>query len=173
MKFTQIFIVAVLSIGMFFSTVDTNAQITKKRYHQSIAANPLGLAFGLLNATYEHQVSANNTFTVSGYYWSFADWTAIGFGGSYRWYILKDGPSPIEGFSFGPAVSFSSWDYGIDGLSAYDGGINLSIGAEAAYKWVFDGFVVEPIISLSFGILDIDGLSYRPLGAGVNLGYAW
>lgn len=176
MNIKSLLFVAVIAIAMLFSTVDGNAQKAAKRFHQSIGANPLGLAFGMLNATYEQQLKAKNSFTISGYYWSFLDWSAYGIGGSYRWYLFdKDtGKQPLEGFSAGPLVSFSTWSYDGAFNSTFDGGINVAIGGEAGYKWVFgSGFMVEPIIQVSFGIISITGLDYQPFGAGVNLGYAW
>lgn len=148
----------------------------KKSYSQSIIANPLGLAFGMFNATYEQRVTETNSFTVNGYYWSFLDWQAYGFGGSYRWYLspFDDGKKILEGFSFGPvvAVGFWSWDGMVTDL--YDGGTSINIGAEAAYKWVWGGFVLEPSISLLFNVSSISGLdSYSPFGLGLGLGYAW
>lgn len=148
----------------------------------AISANPIGLAFGILNATYEHKVGTSNSFTVSGYRFSFAtNWSAYGIGGSYRWYFnLDDGKKPIQGLSAGPLIAFGFWSW--DGpdiydpwgiLDSYDGGTSVAIGGELAYKWVFSGFVVEPILALTFNAVDITGLSYQAYGVGVNLGYSW
>lgn len=176
MKLKNLLLVSVLSLAMLFSAVEADAQKkVVKNYKQSIGANPLGLAFGLLNATYEQQLSKNNSFTVSGLYWSIGSWTAWGLGGSYRWYLLQTdtGKRPLEGFSAGPLISFSSWSYDYDfDIVNIDEGINVAIGAEAGYKWIFgSGFMVEPTVSVSFGLTGVG--DFTPFGLGVNLGYAW
>ena len=148
---TSMLIVALL-IGM---SNFAYSQKTVKKYNQSITANPVALAFGLFNITYEQQISKENSFTAFGSYWSFGDWTAVGLGGSYRWYLFQEDKRALEGFSF-------------------DGVTSLAVGGEAAYKFVFDGgFSVEPIIQLNINFLDISGLDYRPFSLGVNIGYAW
>lgn len=152
----------------------SNPLNAKEVYSNSISANPVGLAFGILNATYETQLSPQNSLTISGYYYSWAvDWAAYGIGGSYRWYIVKEqGKRIIEGFSFGPMAAFSFWSK--RGTGTTDGGATLSIGIEGAYKWVFGGFVVEPILTLSFPVSRFSGApTYQSYGLGVNLGYAW
>lgn len=175
MKLRNLLFVGLLALGLAFNPIDADAQKVTKRYHQSISANPVGLIFGILNATYEQQISAKNTFTVNGLYWSIGNWTAFGIGGSYRWYILESetNKKPIEGLSVGPTISFSSWSFDTDfGSLDVDEGLNVALGGEVAYKWVFgSGFTVEPILSFSFGVTGVGDLT--PFGAGVNLGYAW
>ncbi|MBI5325257.1 MAG: hypothetical protein HZB41_08310 [Ignavibacteriae bacterium] len=171
MKFKLFVVLIIAVIALAIPTKSTYAQ-----YNNAISANPIGLAFGLFNATYETRVSANNSFTVSGYYWKLLDWTAFGFGGSYRWYLklLTDNKKPLEGLSAGPAIALGFWKWdGPYGSLVYDGGTSIAIGGEVAYKWVFDGFVVEPIINIMFNVASLSGLTYQPFGAGVNLGYAW
>ena len=146
-------------------------------YNNAISANPLGLAFGIFNATYENRISAGNSFTIYASYWSYVDWAAYGLGGSYRWYLnnlVQNNKKPLEGLSAGPAISIGFWKWsGSSIYNNYGNGTSVSIGGEAAYKWVFSGFVVEPIISISFNLVNINGLIYKPFGLGCNLGYAW
>lgn len=160
---------------VFFAVATNNSFAAKSSYSQSITANPLGLAFGLLNATYEQQLSPNNSFTVSGYYFSITDWNAYGIGGSYRWYIdlFKTRQKPIEGFSVGPKAGFSFWGWdGITGI--YDDGMTITIGGEALYKWVWDGFALEVGINLDFPVIKPKGLSgLTPFGLVAAVGYAW
>jgi len=146
------------------------AQRVVKKYNQSISANPIGLAFGLFNATYEKALSPENSFTVGLMYWGYAGWSAFGLSGSYRWYLFQDTDKMLKGLSFGPLVSLGMWGYEND---TYSNSTSLSVGCEISYKWVFDSFVVEPNAQVSFNVLSIDGLTYRPFGIGVNLGYAW
>ncbi len=148
-------------IALALTSVPGQQAQAQARDH-SISADPLGLAFGMLNATYEQRVGGT---------------TAFGFGGSYRWYFnLNDGKSPLEGLSAGPAVTIGFWDYG--GYKIFNesyGGTSIAIGGELAYKWIFNQFVVEPILRVNFNVTDVSGLgsTYRGYGLGVNLGYAW
>lgn len=163
-------------IALALTSVPGQQAQAQARDH-SISADPLGLALGMLNATYEQRVGSTNSFTVYGSYWSISDWTAFGFGGSYRWYFnLNDGKTPLEGLSAGPAVTIGFWDFG--GYKIFNesyGGTSIAIGGELAYKWIFNQFVVEPILRVNFNVTDVSGLgsTYRGYGLGVNLGYAW
>jgi len=175
-KFVTVFIALVL-----VSFLSNTTRVEAQSYSKSISANPIGLAFGLFNATFESRIGANNSFTIGGYYFSFAtNWKAYGFGGSYRWYFdLNDGKRPLQGLSAGPAILFGFWSYDHPSYdpygvySNYDGGTTVAVGGEVAYKWVFGGFVVEPIFTLNFAVASVSGLTYQPYGLGVNLGYAW
>ena len=146
-------------------------------YSNSLSADPLGLAFGMLNATFESRVGAQNSFTLFGNYYTstyLADWTAFGFGGSYRWYFdINDGKRPIQGLSAGPFIAFSFWSWGGPSWINYDNSLAVAIGGEGAYKWVFGGFVVEPYLRLALPITKGDGITYRGYGLGCNLGFAW
>ncbi len=164
-----------LSVAMIlFLAMPTQSSAQNKQFfHQAISGDPISLAFGLLNVSYEQQIAPKNSFTVFGSYWSYSDWSAGGFGGSYRFYLMQETVRALEGFSFGPFASVSFWSYS-NAYYHYDGGTSIAIGAEAAYKWVFSGgFMVEPIIRLSFPLTTITGLSYHGTSVGVNLGYAW
>lgn len=164
-------ILVVLALMGLYNAQDMLAQRVVKNYNQSIGANPIGLAFGIFNAKYEQQVSAENSFTAEAIYWSFAGWSAFGVGGSYRWYLFQDYNKALTGFSFGPYASVGFWSFE---TATWGGGTSLGLGAEAAYKWVFDGgFMVEPLVNVNFNILSLDGLSYRPFGIGLVVGYAW
>ncbi len=169
------FLYAVIAMVLIIG-VSNNAYSQKvmKKYNQSITGNPVALAFGLLNATYEQQVSKENSFTVFGSYWSFGGWNAFGFGGSYRWYLMQDDKKALEGFSFGPMASVGFWSYDNTGYTDFGTGTSFAIGAEGAYKFIFDGgFTVEPIIQLGINVLEVNGLSYRAFSVGANIGYSW
>lgn len=154
-----------------------SANLDAKNYKQAISIDPLDfLVSKVFNATYEHQLSKENSFTVFFSYYNYSDyWDAYGIGGSYRWYLtdlLKDKKNPIEGLSVGPMARVSFWSSDYYQLED-ENSIYLVIGGEAAYKWVFNDFIVEPILRLGFGVTDISGLGYSGWGAGVNVGYAW
>ena len=161
-------------LAVFAFAIPSKDALAQKSYNNCISANPLGLAFGLFNATYEGRLSARNSFTINANYWSLADWYAFGIGGSYRWYLtlIQDKKKPLEGLSVGPLVAVGFWKYS-GSFYSYTGQTSFAIGGEAAYKWVFDGFAVEPIIRIAFNVMHNDYFSYNAFGLGCNLGYAW
>ncbi|MGA2297257.1 MAG: hypothetical protein ABSG15_06905 [FCB group bacterium] len=165
-----------ITIAIFALLIICSTNLWAQRYSHSISANPIGLVFGIFNATYEQQTAPINSFTVFGNYWSVLDWSAYGFGGSYRWYphLFEDGKKPLEGFSVGPRADIGFWSWtGFGSYSGY-GGTSIAIGGEAAYKWVFGGFVVEPIIVLEINVSKVVGYTnYNAFAGGCNLGYAW
>jgi len=173
MKKLSTLLLAIILIAIL-STANTFAQKGIK-YNQSISANPLGLLFGVFNATYEQQIAPKNTFTISGSYFAYYDWSAGSIGGSYRFYLLQEDVRAIQGFSFGPMAQIAFWSWGGPSTYSYEGGTVFYIGAEATYKWVFSGgFMVEPSLQLRFGVNQLEGLGgFSSYGLGVNLGYAW
>ncbi len=179
MKLCKRFIALLTVIVLFASICATDASAQKTiGAENAISANPLGLVIGIFNATFEHKLSQENSFTINALYYSIGDWwTAFGVGGSYRWYLFPQDKKPFEGFGFGPFVSVEYWksDYSAlyDYLGYDDGGAMVSIGAEAAYKWNFGGFVVEPVVRYALPLMSFSGLSYQSYGLGCNLGYAW
>jgi hypothetical protein len=171
-KMKRVLVLTFAIAVLFGSALDLSA----KNYKQSISIDPLDFLISkVFNATYEHQICKENSFTVFASYYSFSDYaSAFGIGGSYRWYltdVLKDEKFPIQGLSVGPMARVSYWSY--DAVWSEDANdVYIVIGGEAAYKWVFDDWVVEPILRLGIGVTDIQ-TSYSGWGAGVNVGYAW
>jgi hypothetical protein len=155
--------------------VPTNTTAQKATYNQCIGGNPLGLLFGVLSVVYEQKVQPKNTFVVAGYYWNYSNWSAYGIGGSYRWYLkpFEDKKRCIEGFSIGPTIGLNFWSY--NGVYQNDwGGTSFSIGAQVAYKWVWDGFYLEPTFEFSIPISNPRGdFNYHSYGLGATIGYAW
>jgi hypothetical protein len=160
----------------------------KAQYNNNISANPFALLYGVFNITYEHKIDNLNSFTVflQSYNTKYVEyWTGYGIGGSYRWYIspFKDKKRNLEGFSFGPVAVMSFWksdypQYKIVGnknvFYENHSGSDLSIGGEAAYKWVWDGFSLEPSINLMLDALTVDGRDNgNPLFLNLKIGYAW
>lgn len=159
-------------------TNSSNAQTSSKSGNYSLTIDPIDLLVTkVLNATFEAKIDNKTSFTIFGSYYNYNEWwSAFGIGGSYRWYfdIFNEGKKGLNGFSFGPMAKASFWSVsGVQG-DAFDGGLLISIGGEAAYKWIFDnGFTIEPIVRLGIGLTDIDGLNYDSYGFGVNIGYTW
>lgn len=170
-------LVAVICAFFAFST-PSQAQ-TNHGGSYNISIDPFDLLISdVVNVTFEAACGKNSSFTINGSFYNYNKyWTAWGLGASYRWYIdlFKEGKKHLNGFSVGPMARVSWWSFDDDkGYYGYDGGTYVTVGGEAAYKWIFgSGFSIEPIVRLGFGVTDIDGLGYDGWGAGINLGYTW
>ncbi|TAL68339.1 MAG: hypothetical protein EPN82_10960 [Bacteroidetes bacterium] len=171
MKFKLFVMLIIATLALSLPSKSVNAQ----SYNNAISGNLLGLAYYYqeFDVTYENRVSARNSFTIKGYFFSgFGYYDAYGIGGSYRWYLklIQDNKSPLEGLSVGPMGMVLFWG---SKWSGYKSSATFAVGGEAAYKWVFDGFVVEPILTLGLNLMGIEGITYPVFGLGCNLGYAW
>jgi hypothetical protein len=158
----------VICVPMFTSSAQA-------QYSNSIGADPISLAFGVLNVTYEHKVAPTNSFTIFGSYFSIIDWSAYGIGGTYRWYLdVGNDKQALEGLSLGPLAEIAFWSWN-GSYYSYSGGASVIIGGNVSYKWIFGGgFVVEPNATIAFNAAAPTGFSgYHAFGLGVNLGYAW
>jgi len=112
-----------------------------------------------------------NSITAGLRYSNYSGWSGIGITASYRWYVFQEQYKMLKGLSFGPLVTLDFLSYE---TASFKNGTPLGVGGEFAYKWIFDGFVVEPIIQVHFSVISFDGSEkYRPFGLGINVGYAW
>lgn len=161
-------------VALFVLTFAANT--ASARYSHNISGDLLNyLEVDRFDVTYEHQLSAMNSFTIIGSWYDYSSYFDIfGLGASYRWYpkLFEDGKKSLEGFSVGPMITMVYWKYSY--LSRDDTYITFNIGGEAAYKWVFNGFSVEPKITLLIQINKPDNFStWKGVSLGCNLGYAW
>ncbi len=153
-----------------------------------VKANPLGLAFGIADLSYERAVSDKSSFEIGMSYFG-ANVTAgnevikssaIGGEGKYKFYFSSDKNAP-RGWYAAPFVSYSkasaSTSSGEEaGFSSFSG------GALAGYQWVFGGGNSGFALDLNFGAqymsvaetegttVSIDGFLPR---LGLSIGYAW
>ena len=111
-----------------------------------IKTNPLGLAFGNFNATYERVLGTSSSILIRGQYMYKIFGVKVGLGGvglGYRYYITHVKKPVPAGFYINPEAvySFGSMD-DFNGTS-----VNLStigVGAELGYQWVWEsGFVLD------------------------------
>lgn len=168
--------ISIIVLMIFVSLTNfSQAQKTTNRFENAISVDPVDLLIGkTLSVTYEHQVAKINTITGSVLYARYDEhWSAFGIGACYRWYplFLDDGKKPIEGLSVGPMARLLFFNFSNGPVSEND--TYIVIGGDAAYKWIFDKWVVEPVFHLGIGLTSITGLGYNGWGLGVNLGYAW
>ncbi|MGE5480555.1 MAG: hypothetical protein ACM3U1_09050 [Chloroflexota bacterium] len=146
-------------------------------YNSSLTIDPISfLAADVFNLTYEWRTAPKNSVALTLAYDSYGSWNTMVIQGQYRWYLpLGDVRKvPLEGFSLGPwvALAYHSWD-GADN-SLFDNGADFLIGAEASYKWVFDGFVLEPNLGFGFGVNKVQGFDRNNYSYyGVKIGYGW
>lgn len=146
---------------------------------QIIKLNPIGLAFGSLNAGYEQFVSDNSSFYVGASFYTRGilgiRYSGLGLDGQYRFY-LSDNERP-RGLYAAPAAS-------VGFIGFKDSGDNynytlIRLGGLIGYQWQFGGnFTVELGIGPSYGIIAGSGLDeYDTFGDGVlpigilSLGY--
>ena len=111
-----------------------NAQIVK--------TNPLGLAFGNINAKYEHVINDKQSVQVGAkYIYKFLIFEVNGFGvdGEYRFFVM-DKPSP-NGLYVGPSLSFNYLKQKYNDFfeeAAYSI-TTLGVGGTIGFQWVTKG----------------------------------
>ncbi|NER15699.1 DUF3575 domain-containing protein [Spongiivirga citrea] len=153
-----------------------------------VKVNPLGLAFGAAQFSYERAISDKGAFEVSLAYtrinasFGVDEAKATGFGaeGKYKFYFSSSKEAP-RGWYAAPVVSYSSAS-AESGSSSGDVSA-FSGGAVAGYQWVFGGGSTGFALDLNLGAqyvsastsgdvsgVDIDGILPR---LGVSIGYAW
>ena len=111
-----------------------------------IKTNPLGLAFGNFNATYERVLGTSSSILIRGQYMYKIFGVKVGLGGvglGYRYYITHVKKPVPGGFYINPQAvySFGSlYDVNDEKIS----GTTLGIGAELGYQWAWEsGFVLD------------------------------
>ncbi len=171
-----------LSIAMVAMGFTANAQ------QNVIKVNPLGLAFGSADISYERAISEKGAFEIGVSYAS-ADVglgtesitsSAIGGEGKYKFYFSSDKDAP-RGWYAAPFVSYSQAS--VESSLGEDVGYStFSGGALAGYQWVFGGGDSGFALDLNFGAqyisvsaatgttVSLDGFLPR---LGLSLGYAW
>ena len=125
------FLVTLALAFLFLTAINAQDNIIK--------TNPLGLAFGNLNATYEKVLnekssvlgSLNFTYRIFG-----VDVTALGIGGAYRYYFSHARKQVPAGLYINPQVSVNFGSVDDFNYNAF------SIGAEVGYQWVWESGVV-------------------------------
>lgn len=167
---TVLLFVMLSAFLLTFVPNESLSQRVVRNYNESITANPLALAFGILPINYEMQVSRDNSLTLGAVYLGYQEWTGVAVSGIYKWYSFQEQELAIKGFGFGPYLSVGYIGYVND---TYDNRLTLAIGAEASYKWIVDDLVLEPVLNVNYNVLNDDGMEWRFFFLGVNLGYAW
>jgi hypothetical protein len=148
-------IALIVSVMIAPLTLDAAAAKSRARQH-AITVNPLGLAFGLGNLTYEQAINKQNSWLAGA---SFANWgiagnsiSVIGALASYRWWFEND--KPISGWFLGPELQVVNvnWNYSVLNKDYTANGLMFGGGGQGGYQWVFNsGFTLN--LGLSMGYL--------------------
>lgn len=157
--------------------------LTASAQDNVIKTNPLGLAFGNFNATYERVLnekssvlgSANFRFGLFG-----IDVFTFGLGGAYRFYFTHANKDVPTGFYVNPQVGFSFGSVTEDD-TVDNNFTTFSVGAELGYQWAWEsGFVLDLGIGPNFTTIsgDVDDVGFDSTSgilpsATVAIGYAW
>jgi len=111
-----------------------------------IKTNPLGLAFGNFNATYERVLNESSSVLIRGQYMYKIFGVKVNLGGvglGYRYYITHAKKPVPSGFYVNPQAAFSFGS--LDDVNGEKVSVTtLGIGAELGYQWAWEsGFVLD------------------------------
>ena len=167
--FNKFFMTLLLSFAFF--TTGSYAQ----SHNHVIKANPIALAFGNFNVTYEKVISPSSSLLFSGSYMYKLlgeDITAAGVGAGYRYYITNKKLDVPAGFHVTPQAALA---FGKTDASSIT---TLSIGAEIGYQWVMkSGFAIDLGIGPNYALITGDNTLKNTSGVIPSLtlaiGYAF
>ncbi len=145
-----------------------------------IKTNPLGLAFGNFNATYERVFGTSSSLLVRGQYMYKllgAEVNLAGAGLGYRYYFTHAKKPVPGGFYITPQVQFAFGKITDDDDIEYSAS-TVAFGAEIGYQWVWDsGFVLDlgigPMYTIAKGGDSENSLSGIMPSATLAIGYAF
>ncbi len=124
-----------------------------------IKTNPIGLAFGNFNVTYERVLNSSSSFLVKGNYMYKllgADVSLAGLGLGYRYYITHAKKEIPTGFYVNPQLAFAFGNIKDSNGTSYSA-TNFGIGAELGYQWVWSsGFTLDLGIGPMYNIVSSD-----------------
>jgi hypothetical protein len=175
MKTGLLKILCIIGIGILSltSASESYAQARASAKTNVLSIDALGLVQnqGLVVA-YEWKSATTNSWMLRARFApKYQNFQSFGFGAAYRFYIADS--RALTGLSVAPAAEIIFVSAPVLGYSDQF----LLVGGDAAYKWIFDQFSVEPQLGLRIGVeIGKTGPSYwsgfQPL-FGVGLGYAW
>jgi hypothetical protein len=160
-----------LTIGIGSSKVSAQARASAKSSDISIGLLSLVIPPDFVLLQYEWRTSPVNSVALrAGFIPGYVGFNGFVFGGAYRFFIADS--RALTGLSVAPGADVFIISSSGLGRSYY----SFSFGGDIAYKWIFDAFSVEPIVTVRIGLGSSEGLStlsgFRP-GVDVLLGYAF
>lgn len=173
LRISSILAALLIAVSVFGFTSNANAQARPSSKGNIISVEPLGLLgignFKHIHLQYEWRASNDNSWAVRGFLVpTSGNTSAFGFGGSYRFYIADS--RALTGFNISPSADIFLITWGSQNYTSF------SVGGDAAYKWIFDSFGVEPYFRLrQYFTGDESDASFSGMefNVGVYLGYAW
>lgn len=154
-------------------TIITIFAINAAASAQIIKVAPISLAFGVINAGYEKQLSDKSSIYPSASFYSRSTVSGFGLGLQYRRYLSASKEFPA-GFFVAPEAQYGSFkqkDLNDFSYSAF------SIGAQIGYQWVLgDNFTLEASMGPAYWIAggsNTASVTYNGVlpSIGFNLGY--
>lgn len=154
-----------------------------QEFSNVIKTNPIGLAFGNFNATYEKVLNTKSSvlFSANYMYKLFGeDISAGGLGAGYRYYFTHAKRMVPTGFWVNPEAAFAFGS--VKTNQGNKANINtISFGAQIGYQWAWDsGFTLDLGIGPHYTILngDLDNTSFDTTNrilpaATLAIGYAF
>lgn len=145
---------------------------SQAQYQNALTINPLPLIFNtkLISAQFEFATGTSNSIAIRGNMVpDIIGYTAVGFGGTYRFFLTSE--PPLEGFAIGPALDLFFFSNSATTRSA----TTYAFGADVSYQWHFSHFALQPQFDLRIG----GGGDGVPAYIGtywylsLYLGYAW
>lgn len=145
-----------------------------------IKTNPLSLAFGNFNATYERVLGTSSSILIKGQYMYKlfgAEVNLAGGGLGFRYYFTNAKKPVPGGFYINPQATFAFGSVTDDDNETYSAK-SIAFGAEIGYQWVWEsGFVLDlgigPMYTNVSGDGDGDGLKGIMPSATLAIGYAF
>lgn len=164
----------ILSLAFVAFAFSLNAQ------SNVIKTNPLGLAFGNFNATYERVFGTTSSLLIRGQYMYKllgADVSLAGAGLGYRYYFTHAKKPVPAGFYVNPQLAFSFGKVNDETEGNYSAS-TIGFGAEIGYQWVWEsGFVLDlgigPMYTIAKGGDSENELNGIVPSATVAIGYAF
>ena len=150
-----------------------------------ITVNPLGLAFGLGNLSYERSVNMSQSWLVGGNFGGYgvADNKLAIFGltAAYRWW--SSDVRRMDGWFVGPELKYEgvTWTYTVAGSNYSANGGYIGGGVQGGYQWIFNGgFTLNLGLnydylagSISSNVSGAPTINFGGAGAGANLGLGY
>ncbi len=163
---------------LFISLMIVVAALTVNAQQKNvIKTNPIALAFGSFNASYEKVLNTKSSVIFSGHYmFQFLglDVQAGGLGAAYRYYFTHAKREVPTGFYLNPEIAFSFGSGKAANEDVRSSFSSFGIGAELGYQWVWDsGFALD----LGIGPMYRSGILSKSGGIGpaitIAIGYAF
>ncbi|WP_408955137.1 DUF3575 domain-containing protein [Natroniella sp. ANB-PHB2] len=174
-KFITVSLILVLTIVLSSAAVFAE-EVEEITYSSVVTANPLGVLFGLFNASYEQPLHFSTSYQVGGSFYSYEigdlKWSGFGVDGSYRMYADQ----ALNGLYYGPVAGLSSSS--IEDSFEKESGLSFRVGGVAGRQWIMgDGFAIDlnlgAVYSISNVELDGETVSGFSPTLRLNIGYAW